>query len=111
MSFERFVNNYLLDLKPYRSVSQEIWEKDENAWDTVLKLDWNEATIEPGEKVCAALEDYWRTHRFLHLYPSTANSRLIQAISQYANVPASNVQYFSSSDSLHEYIFKAEMWF
>lgn len=106
MSAERFMNKFLMNLKPYRSVSQEIWEKDPHEWDGILKLDWNESTIEPSIKIRKAIEKYWDEYNFLHLYPCTYNSELLRVISSFANVPSENIQYFSSSDSLHEYICK-----
>ena len=106
MNAERFMNKFLMNLKPYKSISQEIWQKEPTQWKNILKLDWNEATIEPSPKVRETLTEYWQTHELLHLYPCTSNKRLITAISQHANVPEGNVQYFSSSDSLHEYICK-----
>lgn len=106
MNIERFMNRFLMDLKPYKSISQEVWEKAPETWDKVLKLDWNEATVEPSPRVREKLEEFWKTHDLLHLYPNTSNKELISAISQFANVPEGNVQYFSSSDSLHEYIGK-----
>lgn len=106
MSAERFMNRFSMNLRPYKSISQEIWITDSKEWENILKLDWNEATIEPSSKVREALDSYWNSHKFLHLYPSVSNNRLQMALSQYANVPENNVQYFSSSDSLHEYICK-----
>ena len=43
---------------------------------------------------------------FIHLYPNLNNTKLIKVISQYCNVPHNQIQYFSGSDSLHEYIIR-----
>lgn len=104
MHEKHFINDYLINLKPYKTVSQEIWSIDSKNWNEVLKLDWNEATVDPAPEVKETLLQFIKSEEFFHLYPSTYNRELLELLSQYANVPELNVQYFSSSDSLHEYI-------
>lgn len=106
MHSKHFMNKYLMDLLPYKTVSQEIWSINPHCWSEVLKLDWNEATIEPAPEVKKAVSDFASSMDFFHLYPSTHNKYLIKLLSQYTGVPEMNVQYFASSDSLHEYISK-----
>lgn len=106
MNTRNFMNDYLTNLRPYKSVSQEIWSMDSEDWDKTLKLDWNEATIEPAPQVKKAVLDFAASKQFFHLYPSIYNKELMELLAQYANVPEMNVQYFASSDSLHEYIAK-----
>lgn len=100
----KFINEYLMDLRPYRTVSQEIWSTAPEKWGGILKLDWNEATVEPAPQVRDAVVNFAASRDFFHLYPSTFNKRLMELLAQYAGVPEMNVQYFASSDSLHEYI-------
>lgn len=101
-----FINSYLLNLRPYKTVVQEIWTRDAAEWDRILKLDWNEATVEPAPQVKEAILSFVASNNFFHLYPSTYNPELLSLLSQYAQVPEANVQFFASSDSLHEYIAK-----
>lgn len=101
-----FVNDYLLNLRPYKIASQEIWSMTREMKENSLKLDWNEATIEPPPEVKKAIIDFISSEDFFRLYPSTYNDELIKLLSLYANVPRLNIQYFASSDSLHEYIAK-----
>lgn len=107
MAENRFINQYLLKLRPYRTASQEIWEKGPDERDEYLKLDWNEATIEPAPEVKRAVMDLVQSGGIFHLYPATSNAELLTLLSQYAGVPAENVQYFAGSDSVHEYLARA----
>lgn len=106
--FERknFANDFLLNLRPYKTVSQEIWSIGREERKKALKLDWNEATIEPAPEVRNAVAELVASEDFFHIYPSTLNSELLDSLSAYAGVPTENIQYFASSDSLHEYIAK-----
>lgn len=99
-----FINDYLANMRPYKTVSQEIWSIDSDEWNDVLKLDWNEATVGPAPQVKDEILKLVTNQDFFHIYPSTYNRELICLLAQYANVSERNVQYFSSSDSLHEYI-------
>ena len=42
----------------------------------------------------------------LYTSPSTENRELLSLLSKYVKLPCENIQYFASSDSLHEYIAK-----
>ena len=104
MHTNKLLNRYLTDLRPYKTVSQEIWSLPPQEWEGALKLDWNESTIEPAPAIKEAVTDFLSSHDFFRLYPATFNQRLMELIAQYAKVPEFNIQYFSGSDSLHEYI-------
>ena len=106
MDANSFINDYLLNLRPYKVASQEIWSMPQEMKEGALKLDWNEATIEPSSEVKKAILDYVSSEKFFRLYPSTYNDELMKLLSLYANVPKLNIQYFASSDALHEYIAK-----
>lgn len=106
-SDKQFIKPYLLNLRPYKTATQEIWTRDPGEWDEILKLDWNEAAIEPAPEVKAAILSFVNSREFFHLYPSTFNPELLSLLSKYADVPESNIQFFASSDALHEYIVKA----
>ncbi|MEW7279389.1 histidinol-phosphate transaminase [Aquimarina sp. 2201CG1-2-11] len=96
-----FRNKSINNLKPYKVTSHKAWEHKEDK--DVLKLDWNEATILPSPLVEKRLQDVITNGR-LNWYPDTNNTDLLNKISKYNNVDVSNVQYFASSDVLHEYI-------
>ncbi len=95
-----FVNKYVKRTEPYPIVSHEAWE-DESG--DVLKMDWNEATIPPSPKVAEALIDAIKVGK-LNWYPDTCNNKLKEVIAQYSNVDKGNVEYFASSDVIHEII-------
>ncbi len=99
-------NKSVLALKPYPVSSHAAWEHKERA--NVLKLDWNESTISPSPKVLIALQNYLE-NGYLNWYPDTNNEALLNAIANYSQLPIENVQYFASSDSLHEYVVRTFM--
>ncbi len=100
------VNKYLQNIKPYKVVPHKIWDIDPDKRNNVLKLDWNEATIPPSPAVLLRLEKLLNKDNFFNLYPRTINEELTQKLAKYAEVPIENVQYFASSDAIHEYIAK-----
>lgn len=101
-----FINKYLRNFKPYKVASHKIWNVLPDARKEILKLDWNEATVPPTELVKKNLAKLTKDGSFYQLYPSTYNERLLELLESYTNIPKDNLQYFGSSDSLHEYIAK-----
>jgi histidinol-phosphate aminotransferase len=99
----KFSNKYLRNLSPYRVASHKIWEVDANQRKEILKLDWNEATIPPTPLVFEKLKKLIEEQDTYFLYPSTYNPLLMELLSKYCSLPEENIQYFASSDSLHEY--------
>lgn len=99
-----FINKYLRNLKPYKLASHKIWAVKPEDRSGILKLDWNEATVAPSPKVEARVRELLDGPGFFNLYPTTKNDRLLKAISGVIGLPEENVQYFGSSDVLHEYI-------
>lgn len=102
----KFVNKYLRNFTPYKLASHRIWTASEHERKCILKLDWNESTIPPSPKVSDRIKALIDGDSFYHLYPSTYNEELLRLISAYVGLPEKNIQYFASSDSLHEYIAK-----
>lgn len=102
----RFPNKYLRNIKPYKLASHAIWSVEPKDQENVLKLDWNEATIPPSPLVRQRIEELLMQPDFFHLYPMTHNEELIKLLANYVGLPEENVQYFASSDALHEYICK-----
>lgn len=102
----KFPNKYLRNLKPYKLASHKIWSVSPEERKGILKLDWNEATIPPSPKVREALHSILEEPEFFNLYPTTLNEHLLNALSSFTELPKENIQYFGSSDALHEYICK-----
>ena len=102
----KFPNKYLRNLKPYKLASHKIWSVTPEERKGILKLDWNEASIPPSPKVREALHALLDEPEFFNLYPTTLNDRLLNALSAFTELPKENIQYFGSSDALHEYICK-----
>jgi len=100
----KYINKYLRNLAPYKVASHKVWEVDEQERRKLLKLDWNEATVPPSPIVQEALVELVKNDELFYLYPSTHNEEIIRLLSEYVQLPKENVQYFASSDSLHEYL-------
>ncbi len=96
-----FANKYVKVLKPYPLVSHRAWELQGK--EDVLKLDWNEATLPPSPRVKENILKFLENGN-MHWYPDVNNSLLLEELSNYNSLPIENLQYFASSDSLHEYI-------
>ena len=101
-----YVNRYLSNIKPYKASSHKIWDVLPDERKDIIKLDWNEAVIPPSPLVIKRVKELIEEPNFLNLYPKTYNKELLDKISEYVNIPVENIQYFSSSDSTHEYIAK-----
>lgn len=102
----KFPNKYLRNLKPYKLASHKIWSVKPEERPEILKLDWNEASIPPSPKVKERIDKILQEPCFFNLYPTTYNDELQTLLSEYVGLPKDNVQYFGSSDALHEYICK-----
>ena len=100
----KFINKYLRNLAPYKVASHKVWEVSDEQRKAILKLDWNEATIPPSPKVKERLTKLVENEEIYYLYPSTNNNEILQRLSIYTKLPIDNIQYFASSDSLHEYL-------
>lgn len=102
----KFPNKYLRNLKPYKLASHTIWSVSPVERPHILKLDWNEATIPPSPMVKERIIKVLDEPCFFNLYPTTYNEELYTLLSDYVNLPKEHIQYFGSSDALHEYICK-----
>lgn len=100
----KFINKYLRNIKSYKVASHKIWDVLPEERKNILKLDWNEATVPPSPKVKEVLEKLVKDEHIYNLYPSAHNEELIGLLSDYSKVPKENIQYFASSDTLHEYL-------
>lgn len=102
----KYINKYLRNFRPYKLASHRIWTANVEERERILKLDWNEATVQPSPLVGERLKKLVNDGSFYNLYPSTYNEKLLELLSEYVGLPKENIQYFASSDSLHEYIAK-----
>ncbi|OUV04592.1 MAG: hypothetical protein CBC40_04475 [bacterium TMED80] len=100
----RFSNSNILKIKPYKVSSPKAWIHVGD--DNVLKLDWNESTIRPSPKVYERIKQIFSERKW-NWYPDIENTVLKKSIAKYCNVMEKNIQYFASSDSLHEHIVRA----
>lgn len=98
------VNKYLKNITPYNVVPHKIWEVEDK--NSILKLDWNESTLPPSPKVKEVLLALTQKADFYNLYPKTKNDEILNLLSEYTNLDKDYIQYFASSDSIHEYISK-----
>jgi len=102
---QMFFNESIQKLKPYVVTSHKAWEQCELKKRT-LKLDWNESTIPPSPRVSSAILNFVESG-MMNWYPNVDNIKLRSLLAKYVGLPAANIEYFSSSDSLHEYILRA----
>ena len=70
---------------------------------SVLKLDCNEATVEPSPVVVSALQHFVQTHP-LHWYPDVESQALREALTGYTDLPYDSIQTFNGCDNALEYI-------
>lgn len=95
-------NNNIQNLKPYLSIPHKIWNLDSK--NDILKLDWNESTINPSPKVIKSLINFIKNGH-LNWYPNTQNLELLELLRDYTNQDnISNIETFASSDAAHEAI-------
>ncbi len=99
-----FENKKIKSISPYTLSTPEAWKFSHD--DEVLKLDWNEATIKPSPNVLVKISKVLKDGK-LNWYPNINNTELINKLANYNSVKNNQVQYFASSDSLHEYIVRA----
>ncbi|MDB4007319.1 histidinol-phosphate aminotransferase family protein [Flavobacteriaceae bacterium] len=99
-----FENKNNRNISPYTLSTPEVWSLNHD--NDVLKLDWNEATIKPSPNVLIKINKVLNEGK-LNWYPNINNTELINKLSNYNSVKNNQVQYFASSDCLHEYIVRA----
>jgi len=99
-----FFNKFVTKVKPYIVSTHKAWEVEDKH--NVLKLDWNELTVPPSPLVKEALYDF-ASNGLMNWYPNVDNLELRALLSEYCGLESSQVEYFGSSDALHEYIIRA----
>lgn len=99
-----FLNKFLDSSRPYEIVSHRAWESSNEK--KIIKLDWNESSFGPSPKVAKALLEFIQSGP-MHWYPDYQNKDLMTSLSDYSLVQSQNLEYFASSDALHETILRA----
>jgi len=79
--------------------------RDINA-ETSLKLDWNESTIEPMQKVKQKLKNAIDRPNFLNWYPPVEKEDVKKKVGAYVGVNASSIELFPGSDSALDFLCK-----
>ncbi|HPF19573.1 MAG: histidinol-phosphate transaminase [Eubacteriales bacterium] len=103
----RHYNKFQWSLKPYRLASHKIWSVEPRERDEYLKLDWNEASIQPSPRVSERIHKLLEHENFYNLYPSMINPELNGLLSRYVGLPEDHILYFSGSDVVHECIVRS----
>ena len=104
VKYMKFINKYLRNLAPYKVASHKVWEVSDQVRKSILKLDWNEATMPPSPMVKERLSKLVENVDIYYLYPNTNNDEVLKLLSVYTHQCVENLLYFSSSDSLQEYL-------
>ena len=95
-------NKNIQKLVPYTPISHDVWNL--KTYDDILKLDWNEATINPSPQVFKRIYEFLNQGK-LNWYPNTQNITLLKVLSLYTNQDSEDyIQIFPSSDAAHENI-------
>ncbi len=97
------MNTHIKNLQPYKLTSHKAWEYTDEEKENILKLDWNEAAIPPSPLVKKQITELINKGH-LNWYPDVKRKQLLELLEQYVELDKSYIQYFASSDSLHEYI-------
>ena len=101
------MKDYSAGVVPYVTASHDIWDLDNKS--SVLKLDWNEATVPPSPYVIKHIKELVSGDFPFQWYPNTDNKVLIKKLADYIGIDEENVQIFPSSDVIHEYV--SRIWF
>lgn len=97
------MNTHIKNLHPYKLTSHKAWEYTDEEKENILKLDWNEAAIPPSPLVKKQISELINKGH-LNWYPDVKRNQLLDLLEKYVGLEKSYIQYFASSDSLHEYI-------
>ena len=73
----KFINKVLRNLAPYKVASHKVWEVSDEKRKSILKLDWNEATIPPSPKVKERLKKIVEKEDIYFLYQITNNDEIL----------------------------------
>ena len=87
----------------YQISSQRAWEI-ESKGEEVFKLDWNEADKIPSPAVLGAVGDLLRNPHSIHWYPEAVSKNLVEAVAEYAGLPAEHVLLTHGSDLAMELV-------
>lgn len=98
MKYNKNVDN----IEPYIvSKGAELPENEKEEW---LKLDWNEATLQPNPEVIKEIQNFCEQNKLFH-YPDVLALELKQQIAKYNNINSNDIELFNGSDSALNTIF------
>ena len=97
---EIIANQFIRRLRPYK-LSERI--PSDTSDESILKLDWNEATRTPSQAVKEAINRFIDANE-LSFYPDLSNRRLVELLADYASVDIDQLQYFGGSDEGLDYV-------
>ena len=97
-------NIFVDSLEPYKLSQHAAWNYIGDP--ELLKLDWNESTFKPSPLVTKALYELVQSGT-LNYYPDTNNYKLKEKLAKYSATNKENLEFYSSSDGAHEYLFRA----
>jgi len=92
-------SRHVAALTPYDAVSSLRKIEANGSEYPPLKLDWNESTIPPSERVVHAIQEFLAGTVPLHWYPDLEARRLREALSVYSGVPADGILVTNGSDA------------
>jgi histidinol-phosphate aminotransferase len=96
------LNPNLENLETYSvSSGAELSKEEKNNW---LKLDWNEATVQPNKNLINDIKQFIDTDN-LFCYPDVLAKELKQLIADYNFVEKENIEIFNGSDSALSLLF------
>ena len=88
-----YINKYLQGIKPYKASSHKIWDVSSKERESILKLDWNEASIPPTPLVEIRIKTLIENCNFLNLYPQTHNDLLLNLLNVFTAIWSAIAQF------------------
>ena len=95
-------NRYVKEISPYK-VTHSL-EKISKFKGKVFKLDWNESTIPPSQKVMRQIKQFLESKNHLNWYADPSSKDLQKEIAKYTNCSENQILVTNGSDSAHELI-------
>src|SRR3989344_5580791 len=95
-------NRHIKDIQPYK-ITHSL-EKISKFKGRVFKLDWNESTIPPSQKVIKQIKQFLESKNHLNWYADPSSKDLQKEIAKYTGCSENQILITNGSDSAHELI-------
>lgn len=95
-------NKYVNEISPYR-ITHSL-ERIQKFKGKVFKLDWNESTIPPSQRVIKQIKKFLESTNHINWYADPSSKDLKSAISKYTGCNENQILITNGSDSAHELI-------